>query len=561
MSHVPRDLASHITVASLRKQAKRWLKDIDAGDAEAAARFRQVYPGDKAPTLREVQQALARELDRPSWAALKQELDDRARSHADRVRLFLEKSAIRYMTAPGSAQWNTYEPDRPARGVHAARLLSRHPEIARDSIHTAVAAGDVEAVRAFLARDPSVADRPGGPDNWTPLLRLAYTRLPLDAASLNAVDTARLLLEHGASPSASWSDSANPFTVLTGAIGGGENSQPAHPQAEALARLLLARGVDPFDSQALYNTSLGRDDTFWLELLWAESERRGEIGKWRDPAQLGLDYLLGNAVPDHPTRAAWLLAHGANANAVNRYSKEPVIKHAMLNGRQDLVDLLVRHGAVVPALQPAEILSAAVMRGDVEEVTRLAREQPVLLRVPDPMYLAAGRNDVRMVTLLLDLGVPPDISAGHGQRPLHTAASAGAVDVTALLVARGAEIDPIETRYHSTPIGAANFHRRPDVVALLAPHSRDIRGLCFGGCTDRLRELMTQDPLLATRPSRGELPIFALPDEEGAAVDVAELLLSFGADPRVRNAAGLTPAEAARRRGLEDAAALLADRE
>ena len=462
MSHVPRDLAPHITVESLRKQAKRWLKDIDAGDADAVARFRQLYPGDKAPTLREVQQALARELDRPSWAALKQELDDRARSHADRVRLFLEKSAIRYMTAPGTAQWNTYEPDRPARGVYAARLLSRHPEIARDSIHTAVAAGDVEAVRAFLARDPSVADRPGGPDNWTPLLRLAYTRLPIDAASINAVDIARLLLDHGASPSASWSDSANAFTVLTGVIGGGEGSQPAHPQAEALARLLLARGVDPFDNQALYNTSLGPDDTFWLDLLWTESERRGETGKWREPAQLGLDYLLGNAVPDQPTRAAWLLAHGANANAMNRYSKEPVVKHALLAGRQDLVDLLVRHGATVPALRVAEIFCAAVMRGDVEEVTRLAREHPILLRVPDPMYLAAGRNDVRIATLLLDLGVSPDISAGHSQRPLHTAASAGAVDVAALLLARGAEIDPIETRYNSTPIGAANFHNRPE---------------------------------------------------------------------------------------------------
>ena len=27
----------------------------------------------------------------PSWAALKQDIEDRARSHADRVRLFLEK--------------------------------------------------------------------------------------------------------------------------------------------------------------------------------------------------------------------------------------------------------------------------------------------------------------------------------------------------------------------------------------------------------------------------------------------------------------------------------------
>ena len=555
----PRPLAPHITVESLRKQAKRWLKDLTAGDADAAARFRQFFPHNTSPTLRSVQQALARELDRSSWAALRQELDDRTRSHDDRVRLFLEKSAIRYMTAPGTAERNNYEPDRPTRGAYAARLLARHPEIAHDSIHTAVAAGDVDAVRAFLARNPSAADLRGGPDNWTPLLRLAYTRLPLDAPSFHGVEIARLLLDHGASPNASWTSSGNAFTVITGVLGGGEHNQPAHPQADALARLLLARGADPFDNQALYNTSLGADDTAWLDLLWSESERRGLTDKWREPKQLGLDYLLGNAVPEHRSRVAWLLAHGADANAVNAYSKAPVIKHAMLAGRQEIVDLLVQHGATVPSLALPEVFSAAVMRGDVEAVRRLTQEHPALLQRPDPIYLAAGRNDMRMVTLLLDRGVSPDITAGHNQRPLHTAASAGAVDVAALLLARGAEIDPIETRYNSTPIGAANFHNRPGMVALLAPRSRDIRGLCFAGCTARLRELLTLDPSLASRPSRGEPPLFALPDDDSAAVDVAELLLSFGADPRVTNARGLTPHQAAHRRGLEDASALIAD--
>ena len=40
---------------------------------------------------------------------------------------------------------------------------------------------------------------------------------------------------------------------------------------------------------------------------------------------------------------------------------------------------------------------------------------------------------------------------------------------------------------------------------------------------------------------------------------LAALLLSFGADTRVTNADGLTPHEAALRRGLEEAAALIAD--
>jgi ankyrin repeat protein len=550
-----------LTLESLRKQAKRWLKAIDAGDADAVSRFRQIYPDAKTPTLREAQHAIARELGRPSWAALRREIEDRARTHADRVRLFLEKSAIRYLTAPGTTQWNTYEPDRPVRGAYAASLLSRHPEIARDSIHTAVAAGEVEAVRAFLANDPSAADRPGGPDNWTPLLRLAFTRVPVDAASVNALEMAHLLLDHGASPHASWSDGANAATVLTGLIGGGEGNQPAHPQAEPLARLLLAHGADPFDNQALYNTSLGADDTFWLDLLWAESERRGETAKWSDPAQLGLDYLLGNAVPRQPNRAAWLLEHGANANATNRYSKEPIVKHAMLAGRHDLVDLLVRHGARIPALSAIENFCAAVARADAEEVRRLAGEHPGLLRAPEPMHHAAARNDVLMVTLLLDLGVSPEIAGGHGGRPLHTAAASGATAAAALLLARGVEIDPIETQYNSTPLGAANFHDRGEIIALLAPRSRDIRGLCFSGRTDRLRELFAEGPALASRPSRGEPPLFALPEGEDAAVAVAELLLCFGADARVRNSGGFTPADVARRRGLVDAAALLDNNE
>ena len=55
----------------------------------------------------------------------------------------------------------------------------------------------------------------------------------------------------------------------------------------------------------------------------------------------------------------------------------------------------------------------------------------------------------------------------------------------------------------------------------------------------------------------GEEPLFALPDDDDLAVEVVELLLAHGADPSVKNVAGLTPAEAAKKRGLEEAAAAL----
>jgi ankyrin repeat protein len=371
------------------------------------------------------------------------------------------------------------------------------------------------------------------------------------------------LLDHGADPNVSWSDGQNAFTVLTGLIGGGEGGQRAHPQAEALARLLIERGADPFDRQALYNTSLDPDSTLWLELLWSESNKRGETDKWTAAASgfygaSMVDYLLGNAVPRHPRRAEWLLAHGANANAVNAYSKEPVIKHALLAGSQAVVDLLVRHGAQRPVLSGEESFLSAAMQSDAETLRRLAASHPEYRRSGHAMFAAIGQRRTDIAELLLDLGVSPDVADAQGFSALHYTTHCGAAGIATLLIARGANIDPVERRYNSTPLGHANYQGRPEMVAVIAPFSRDIRGLCFAGAIDRLTELLGKDRGLASAITRGgEAPLFALPDDDERAVDVAELLLAHGADPSIKNGAGLTPAEAAKKRGLDEAAATI----
>jgi len=561
-------LTPQSSLEGLRKEAKRWLKALQTGETQAQERFSRNHPDHKNPSLRTVQHALAVEYGFSSWAALKRELEERAlalRSHSERLTLFLEKSANRYHVAPGTAQWNTYERDTPARSELAARLLARYPEIARDSIHTAVAAHDAEAVREFLLKDPALADQPGGPDGWTPLLRLAYTRLPIEALAHNAIEIATALLDQGANPKASWSDGANGFTVLTGVIGGGEGGQSAHPQAEALARLLIARGADPFDFQALYNTSLEADSTMWLDLLWSESNKRGEASKWTNVTDKisAVDYLLGNAVAGrHTRRVAWLLEHGANANVASVYSKQAVIRHAVLAGAQDIIDLLVRHGALRPVLSTEEEFLSAAMQGDVATLRRFAADHPEYLRSPHAMFAAIHQSRTDVAELLLEMGMSPNVSDHRGQTPLHLAALSGCIEIAKLLIARGADIDAMERNYNSTPLGGANYHGRTEMVAMLVPLSRDIRGLCFAGAVDRLAELLAGDASLASKVTRGnEVPLFALPDDDERAVEVAELLLAHGADPSVNNAAGLTPAQAAKKRGLEDAAAVIEAKE
>jgi hypothetical protein len=70
---MPRTISSATSPDSLRLQAKRWLKALRAGDAEADARFRRAYPaGPVTPVLRDVQHALAREYGHDSWVALQQ---------------------------------------------------------------------------------------------------------------------------------------------------------------------------------------------------------------------------------------------------------------------------------------------------------------------------------------------------------------------------------------------------------------------------------------------------------------------------------------------------------
>lgn len=159
---------------------------------------------------------------------------------------------------------------------------------------------------------------------------------------------------------------------------------------------------------------------------------------------------------------------------------------------------------------------------------------------------------------LLDLGMSVNVADDKNFTALHQTAHSGAADIARLLIARGAEVDPYEQRYGGTPLTHANYHERAEMIDLLAQHSRNFRGLCYSGAVDRLRELLVQEPDRVKREDRpGETALFCLPENDEKAVEVAELLLSFGADPSFRNPVGQTPAEVARRRGLDDAAAVI----
>jgi hypothetical protein len=70
---MPRSITSATSVENLKKEAKRWLKQLRAHDPDARARLERAYPAAPADlSLRDVQHALAIEHGHENWAALKQ---------------------------------------------------------------------------------------------------------------------------------------------------------------------------------------------------------------------------------------------------------------------------------------------------------------------------------------------------------------------------------------------------------------------------------------------------------------------------------------------------------
>ena len=70
---MPRKLTSASSVDGLKRDAKRWLKALRAGNPTARELFARAYPNaPDPPGLRDVQHALAREYGVDNWLALKQ---------------------------------------------------------------------------------------------------------------------------------------------------------------------------------------------------------------------------------------------------------------------------------------------------------------------------------------------------------------------------------------------------------------------------------------------------------------------------------------------------------
>lgn len=140
---------------------------------------------------------------------------------------------------------------------------------------------------------------------------------------------------------------------------------------------------------------------------------------------------------------------------------------------------VIHHGAEVALLRDLyrwtrlqEPFIAACLRADRETVDELraadpAVVEPAIARHPDAVLVAAeaGRQDA--VHLLGELGF--DVNAGSNRAPLHTAAGKGDLGMVRLLVDLGADLTARDPEWESTPLGWAQYFERAEVIEYLAP--------------------------------------------------------------------------------------------
>jgi ankyrin repeat protein len=570
-----RSLPEDPSLENLRKQAKQLRRFVRDGHPQALALVREFHPRAEQALadfkLTQAQLVLARSYRFASWAKLVQALavieahifhppDDSATSSGPLADVFVRHACLSY------GWWN------PELAKKAAAMLAADPELSHTTIYTAAAAGDLAAVRAQLAADPTLVNRRGGALGWEPLLYACYSRV--EHPGFSTLEAARALLQAGADPNAGWLWRGNipPFTALTGAFGEGEdgNNQPPHPQVLVLARLLLEAGADPNDEQTLYNRHFRRDDTH-LQLLLAFGLGQDRGGPWlrrmagrmRTPAQLLVEELWAAARMNHLPRVKLLVEHGAEVDARGNRDGRTPYQAALLAGNAEIAEYLADHGARRVPLSPTEAFAVACVAGRRDEArAMLARDPQLLDQLDRParielFHRAAGAGRAEGVRLLAELGFPLDALNHVHRTPLHDAAWGGDLAMVQLLLELGADPQIREPSYHGTPLDWANHNHQPHVVAYLMGRATIFTAVANDG-VERVAELLRADPALANaRDEDGDPVVFYLHRQLRHLDQLVALLRAHGADFEARNHRGQTLLEQARERGQVELVAAL----
>ena len=473
------------TIDNLRKEAKRWLRALREGDANAYSRFRGAYsnPPDR-PGLRDVQHALAKEMGHESWIELSRALAGVAES-PDLARL--ERLAgdvlVAYQTGDAGA-------------------LSRLQQVFNESITW-------DRHRALVARVLNGIGAPG----WSDPVTLSRARLFIALeAGLESWEALQRAVQSGviASKSASTTDvlpgSADPMqpVELRATFPMELQDRLCSTTAEVWRMLVAARAGDLALVQSLVQSQLGLvrcEHNYVPPLQLAVREGHVEV----------VEYLLQQGAYDtrfvtYPykesihvvagdrefTAIAQLLEHYRNSgrprmqgihgaghvdlsgdpNQADRAHLERLIDADALNTVEQLGSArpdLIRD----PLLFWAEGVLSSPCQGHrlemIELLFKLGARVPEIAKWAPYYYF----RHFDVAQKLLKQGMNPNHMNWHRTTLLHHMAWEGNVEKATLLLDYGANIDASDDEFRSTPLGLAAKAGHMSIVSLLLDRGAD----------------------------------------------------------------------------------------
>jgi ankyrin repeat protein len=374
----------------------------------------------------------------------------------------------------------------------AEEILKAHPEVAAESIHAAAVLGDEQRVRAFIDFDAGAAKAVADPYGTNPLVYLCLSKyLRLDEGRSDALmRTAAMLLDAGVDPNSGfWTRGSFPEfeTALYGAAGVAH-----HP---GMTRLLLERGANPNDEEAVYHSPETRDNRAMTLLV--------ETGRLTD------DHLMLMLIRKHDWHdyegVKYLLGTDLDLNRERFRGWRPLHHAIARDNHVAIIDLLLDHGAD-PSLKQdgrsAFAMAARKGRGDVLESVKRRGVQCELEGVDRLIAACASVDEPAARALAIaEPNLVKDLVA-QGGRLLAEFSGVGNTDGVRLLLALGVPVaalhvdgDPYfgEAR-DSTALHVAAWRARHQTVKLLLEHhapvnARDAQGrtplmLAVKACVD-----------------------------------------------------------------------------